>query len=63
MKYILRIFLISFLAFTFVPIAQAWREIGHFVVCQIGYNHLTPKAKSKIDTILGGEDKFATQCT
>lgn len=42
--------------------ALAWREAGHFTVCEIAYRHLTGHAKTQVDTILGGKD-FASQCT
>lgn len=42
--------------------AFAWREVGHFSVCEIAYKNLTPKAKTSVDAILRGKS-FAEQCT
>lgn len=42
--------------------AHAWRETGHYAICEVAYRHLDAQAKSKVDRILGGRD-FATQCT
>jgi len=41
---------------------HAWRETGHFAVCEIAYRHLSPEARREIDSLLEGRD-FATQCT
>ncbi len=40
----------------------AWRETGHFAICEIAYRNLLPEARGRIDAILDGRD-FATQCT
>lgn len=40
----------------------AWRETGHWVVCEIGYRNLTPKTKRAVDQILG-QKEYAPQCT
>lgn len=40
----------------------AWREAGHFAVCEIAYRNLLPAARERLDAILDGRD-FATQCT
>lgn len=42
--------------------ALAWREAGHFAVCEIAHRHLTPAARSALTELLGGKD-FASQCT
>jgi len=42
--------------------ALAWRETGHFVVCELGYSFASAKTKAKIDRILNGKS-FAEQCT
>lgn len=42
--------------------ASAWREVGHFSICELAYQNLTPTAKTQIDRILGGKS-FAEQCT
>jgi hypothetical protein len=42
--------------------AMAWREAGHFVVCQIGWDHMTKRTKDNIKAILGNQS-FAEQCT
>src|SRR3954469_4528958 len=31
-----------------------WGATGHKVVAQIAYDHLTPKAKAEVDTLLAG---------
>lgn len=41
--------------------AFAWRETGHFAVCEIAYRNITATTKAAIDAILGGD--YATQCT
>lgn len=45
-----------------VEASHAWRETGHFAVCEIAYRNLTSEAREQVDAILGGKD-FATQCT
>ncbi len=40
----------------------AWREAGHFAVCEIAYRNLLPEAREEVDAIVDGKD-FATQCT
>ncbi len=42
--------------------SRAWRETGHFAVCEIAYRNLLPEARERLDAILEGKD-FATQCT
>lgn len=42
--------------------ALSWREVGHFSVCEIAYQNLTPVTKRNVDVILGGKS-FAEQCT
>ncbi len=42
--------------------SHAWRETGHFAVCEIAYRHLTPEARQRLDALMEGRD-FATQCT
>lgn len=42
--------------------AMAWREAGHFVVCQIGWNHMTKRARDEVKAIVG-DQPFAEQCT
>lgn len=42
--------------------AFAWRETGHWAVCEIGYRHATQKSKAAIDQILGGAE-YAGNCT
>ena len=42
--------------------AFAWRELGHFSVCEIGYRHLKPEVKKKIDALMG-DKSFPTECT
>ena len=42
--------------------AFAWREAGHFAVCEIASRHLSGAAKAEINRLLGGKD-FAAQCT
>jgi hypothetical protein len=44
-----------------LPSANAWRETGHFTVCEIAYRHLNSRAKSKVDQVAGVG--FAAQCT
>jgi len=41
---------------------HAWRETGHFAVCEIAYRHLNPEARRAVDALLKGRD-FARQCT
>lgn len=41
---------------------RAWRETGHFAVCEIAYRHLSDAARARVDEILGGQP-FAPQCT
>jgi hypothetical protein len=40
----------------------AWRETGHFVVCQIAWNHMTATAKKAVRAITNNQP-FAEQCT
>lgn len=40
----------------------AWRETGHFTICEIATNHLTPTALEKLKQIFNDRD-FARQCT
>lgn len=40
----------------------AWRETGHFTVCEIAERNLVPEARQRIAEILDGAD-FSTQCT
>jgi hypothetical protein len=42
--------------------AFAWRETGHYSVCEIGYQLASAKTKKIIDTIFE-EQSFAVQCT
>lgn len=42
--------------------AAAWRETGHFAVCEVAYRNLTDAAREEIDNLLDGRD-FATGCT
>ena len=42
--------------------AAAWRETGHFAVCEIAYRSLTPAARQEVDALLEGRD-FAAGCT
>lgn len=42
--------------------ARAWRETGHYTVCEIAYRHLDPQAKQNVDALMDGKD-FAEQCT
>ncbi len=55
---------VSFLLLTLLLPAQAraWRETGHFTVCEIAYRHLSPQAKQSVDALMGGQD-FSTSCT
>ncbi len=60
-KVILFIFVMTCSSLLFVSPAKAWRETGHFSVCEIAYRHLNKKAKSRVDQIVGAN--FAAQCT
>jgi hypothetical protein len=40
----------------------AWRELGHFSVCEIGYKNLKPEVKKKVDNLMGNQS-FPTACT
>lgn len=40
---------------------HAWRETGHFAVCDIAYKNLTKTAKAKVDEIMQGEN-FVYNC-
>jgi hypothetical protein len=42
--------------------AFAWRETGHYTVCEIGYQLSSTKTKKILDTIFEG-NSFAVQCT
>ena len=42
--------------------ALAWREAGHFVVCQIAWNNMSTTTQKHIETIVGNKP-FAEQCT
>jgi hypothetical protein len=42
--------------------ALAWRETGHYTVCEIAYRLINSKTKKAIDTIFEGQ-KYATHCT
>ncbi len=42
--------------------SSAWKELGHYTICNIAYHHLTEATKKEIDGIF--EDKpFVKQCT
>ncbi len=56
----LTLFLISF--FASAGESLAWRETGHFAICEIAYRNLLPAARERVDAITGGRD-FAAQCT
>jgi hypothetical protein len=40
----------------------AWRELGHFSICEIGYRNLKSAVKKKIDNLMG-DKLFPTECT
>jgi hypothetical protein len=42
--------------------ALAWREAGHFVVCQIAWNNMSNAAQKQVEQILNNKP-FAEQCT
>jgi hypothetical protein len=42
--------------------ALAWRETGHWVVCEIAHRKMRPAARAALDAFLGGKE-FAPQCT
>lgn len=56
-----QLFLCLITALSWTP-AFAWREVGHFSVCEIAYQNLTAVAKAKVDSILQGKS-FSEQCT
>lgn len=39
----------------------AWRDTGHFAICDVAYKQLTPTTQKKIDAILEGKS-FVKQC-
>lgn len=43
------------------PEAHAWRETGHFTVCEIALQGMTKTARDKLSALMGSD--FATQCT
>jgi hypothetical protein len=55
-------FLVFAAAFLCAQNASAWRETGHFAVCEIAYRNLTPAAKKAVDEMMNGQE-FPTSCT
>ncbi len=55
MKYKYLSFLISCLSLTYCFSSFGWGQKGHDTVAFIAENHLTPKTKSIVDSILGGK--------
>ncbi|GEN05788.1 S1/P1 Nuclease [Myxococcus fulvus] len=43
------------------PNAYAWRETGHWAVCEIAYSNLSEPARTRLDGLVG--EDFPRQCT
>jgi len=52
----------TIMSFSLSTPALAWREAGHFVVCQIAWNNMSPTSKKHLAAILDNKP-FAEQCT
>lgn len=54
------------LFFLLLPsLAFSWGQVGHYVVCEIAYEELTPEAKAEVDRLLELEangESFASSC-
>jgi hypothetical protein len=57
-----KILVATLLGLSFSTPALAWREAGHFVVCQIAWNNMSPTTQKHVASILGNKP-FAEQCT
>lgn len=54
--------LLILISFFLVTNAHAWRETGHYSVCEIGYRLAKPETRKILDTIFEGQ-RFAVHCT